>query len=507
MENYITIDNGFDDVKKKNFFAYSFVYSFVWMCFHFTLIFFFLIQLRSPLNVWIFLWLWNLIAFFSDSPIWVFQKYFPPKKIFLFWAYLMLVVSIIFVYLIYQTDSLHLNELSLEFSVEAFRAIFWSFFNIFLLLLSVSLYWIIKELSDVTSYSYIMNNSDPSEYSTMFSKKNIYSWLWSLVWLITSWVILAFNSFIAVIILTIFIIWFIFFINKYFDRSDNEVGFYDLNIIKLISKENIFNSAKEFKTKIIQNKNDYIEKTKNIKVLFLKPIELKNSIDFKEVYETTLKDLHNFFKILFEPPYNYRLLIMWGIFALFWFWDTFVTSFLIDFIDWILVKNSQELEAFNLRNIFTAYVFIALLAIPAYSTQIPFINLWKKIWNLKLILTWTIVSGISILMFWMFDALIIILFLWLINSLWYAASMPTSQWEFSIEYNNTYAKKKKLKTIDANASSAPIKMVANLANVCWFIIWWLLIQMFGYTWTFFVFWSILIWVSILSILKQEDYKL
>jgi len=43
--------------------------------------------------------------------------------------------------------------------------------------------------------------------------------------------------------------------------------------------------------------------------------------------------------------------------------------------------------------------------------------------------------------------------------------MPTSQAEFSSEYNNTYAEKKNLKTIDSNASRAPLKMLLNLANV------------------------------------------
>lgn len=504
MNNFITVDNKFDDIKKKNFMMYWFISSFVWMCFHFTLVFFFLIQLKSPLIVWIFLWLWNLVSFFADSPVWVFQKYFKPKKIFLFWAYLMLFVALIFLYFIYQTSTI---ELSLDFSVEALKKLFGSFFNIFLLLLSVSLYWIIKEISDVTSYSYIMNNADPSEYSILFSKRNIWSWVWSLIWLISSWIILAFNTLIAVIILVILIVIFIFFIIKYFDNSENELKFDDFKKLKLITKEWVVNSIKDYKTSILSNKSELIEKTKNIKVLFLKPVEQKNKIDFKEVYNTTKADLRSFFEILMEPPYNYRLLIMWFIFTLFGFWDTFVTSFLIDFIDQVLNNNKEDLASFNLQNIFTAYVFIAFLAIPAYWAQIPLISLWEKIGNLKVLLAWVLLSWISIFFFWLFDSLLVVLWLWLLNSLWYAAGMPISQWEFSNEYNITYADKKKLKQIDANASSAPIKMLSNLANVWWLIIWWILIQIFGYMWTFFVFGWMLIWVSILSIVKKKEYKL
>lgn len=507
MENYITIDNKFDEVKRKNFYMFSFISAFVWMCFHFTLVFFFLIQLKSPLLVWIFLWLWNLISFFADSPIWVFQKYFTPKKIFLFWAYLKLVVALIFVYFIYQTNSITIKDLSLDLSVEALKNLFWSFLNISLLLLAVALYWIIKEIADVTSYSYIMNNSDPSEYSLLFSKRNIYYGVWSLVWLIWAWIILAFNTLAAVITLVLVIIWFIFFIKKYFDQSEKEFKFEDFKNIKVITKEEIVDSIKEYKTNIINNKSELIEKTKNLKVLFLKPVELKNKINFKDVYETTKEDLKNFFEILLKSPYNYRLLIIWWIFMLFWFWDTFIVSFLIDFIDQILTKNADDLAKFKLQSIFTAYVFIALLAIPAYWAQEYLIKLWNKVWMTKILLLWVLVSWVSIFLFWFFESLVFILILWLVNSLGYAAWMPISQWEFSTEYNNTYALKKNLKQIDANASSAPIKMLANLANVWWLILWWVLIQIFWYKWTFIVFWWIMIAIFLIWILKWKEYKL
>ncbi|MDD2907665.1 MAG: hypothetical protein PHH98_03410 [Candidatus Gracilibacteria bacterium] len=504
MDNYITIDNKFDDVKKKNFFIYGFISSFVWMCFHFTLVFFFLIQLKSPLVVGIFLGLGNLVSFFADSPVGVFQKYFTPKKIFLFGTYLMFVVSLIFLYFIYQTSTIDVN---LDFSVEALKSMFGSFFNILLLLIAVALYGIIKEISDVTSYSYIMNNADPSEYSMLFSKRNIWSGIGSLVGLISSGIILAFNTLVAVIILVILIIVFIIFTIKYFDNSENELKFEDLKKLKLISKDNIVNSLNDYKTSILSNKNELIEKTKNIKVLFLKPTEIKQSINFKEVYDTTKEDMKSFFEILMQPPYNYRLLIIGGIFTLFGFWDTFVTSFLIDFIDGVLRNNSSELAKFNLQSIFTAYVFIALLAIPAYGAQIPLIKMGEKLGNIKVLIVGVIVSGVSIFMFGLFDSLWIVLMLGLLNSLGYAAGMPISQGEFSNEYNSTYAEKKKLKQIDANASSAPIKMLSNLANVGGLIIGGILIQIFGYTGTFFVFGGGLLWISAISIIKKKEYKL
>lgn len=511
MVNYITLDNKFDEVKRKNFFNFNFVSSLVWMCFHFTLVYFFLIKLQSPLLVWIFLWFWNFVSFLVDSPIWVIQKYFDPKKIFLFWSYLMLLVSLIFLYFIYQTSSI---DIKLDFSVEAFKILFSSVFNIFLLILSVSLYWVIKEIGDVTGFSYIMNNSDPSEYSNLFSIRNIYGWIWSLVWLIASWVILAFNILLAVSILVLLIIYSIYFTIKYFDNWENELNFSDLKNIKLITKEDILDkkddlidSIKNYKTTILSNKSELIEKTKNIKFLFLKPAEKKTTINYREIYDTTILDMKSFYNVLFLKPYNHRLLIMWLIFTLFWFWDTFVTSFLIDFIDSVLVKSSSDLAKFNLQNIFTAYVFIAILAVPAYWAQIPLINLSNRIWLLKVLLAWVIVSWVSIFLFWVYDTLLAILFLWILNSFWYAAGMPLSQWEFSIEYNNSYADKNNLKQIDSNASSAPIKMLSNLANVLWLVAWWILIQMFWYNWTFFVFGWIMILTFVVSIVKMKEYKL
>ncbi|MDR0772202.1 MAG: hypothetical protein LBF15_04130 [Candidatus Peribacteria bacterium] len=52
---------------------------------------------------------------------------------------------------------------------------------------------------------------------------------------------------------------------------------------------------------------------------------------------------------------------------MFGFWDTFVTTFLIDYIDTILASSRQELAKFGIQNLFTAYVAIALFSAPAYG--------------------------------------------------------------------------------------------------------------------------------------------
>lgn len=81
----------------------------------------------------------------------------------------MLVVSLIFLYFIFSAGSHGSGSDSL---ISTFLN---SGFNILLLFVSVGLYGVIKELSDVTSLSYIMNNADPSEYADLLSRNNIFS--------------------------------------------------------------------------------------------------------------------------------------------------------------------------------------------------------------------------------------------------------------------------------------------------------------------------------------------
>lgn len=81
----------------------------------------------------------------------------------------MLVVSLIFLYFIFGSNFFDTTSGSF---ISQFLG---SSINILLLFVSVCLYGIIKELSDVTSLSYIMNNADPSEYADLLSRNNIFS--------------------------------------------------------------------------------------------------------------------------------------------------------------------------------------------------------------------------------------------------------------------------------------------------------------------------------------------
>ncbi len=64
-------------------------------------------------------------------------------------------------------------------------------------------------------------------------------------------------------------------------------------------------------------------------------------------------------------------------------------TFLIDFLDKIISSNDNILLQTQL---FTGYVFIAILAIPAYGAQIPLIGLSKKIGTFFVIFAGVLIS-------------------------------------------------------------------------------------------------------------------
>ena len=84
---------------------------------------------------------------------------------------LMVVAAIIFLYLVRTAD-----ELGVSFSggiIEITRTFLSTGINFILLLLVGILYGTVKEMYDITTISYLLNHSDPSEYDTALSKNNI----------------------------------------------------------------------------------------------------------------------------------------------------------------------------------------------------------------------------------------------------------------------------------------------------------------------------------------------
>jgi hypothetical protein len=79
----ITANTDLSGIRLRNFYITNGFQGFVWMIFHFSVVFFFTFQLKSIALVGIFLGIANAIAFFIDIPVGILQKYYSTKKLFI----------------------------------------------------------------------------------------------------------------------------------------------------------------------------------------------------------------------------------------------------------------------------------------------------------------------------------------------------------------------------------------------------------------------------------------
>ena len=506
MVNFVSTDNN-DEFKNKNLFIVARMYGFTWILFHFTIIYFFWLILDSILLVGLFLWFWNLIAFLLDIPIWIIQKYYRPKNLLIFAWVLMLFVSLIFFKFIYFSWLWTLNpsfiETALDSEIMSNMVVFMdNSFNLFLVLLTAVLYWLIKETFDITFLSYVLGNSSISKYAENLSKYNISFWTWALIWMVISWIILWLTIKWAIFAVFIFILIFLFIIFKFFDKSESILDFSKLNDLNITSvngwiddsKKYILSNIKRIEVKDIINTN---------KAIFLAPLKIKNDINISEIKELTIASFISVLNVLLETPRN--IVILWSMVVLlfFSFWDTFVITFQIDFLNKIVILNSWSFIISETWGFITGYVLLWLLITPIFFAQQFFIDQSKFRWVFSVMSFWILLSAISIFLFWFSQNIIFLIFFWLLNSFWYAAVMPLAMATFSEKYNIEYAKKYKLKEIDFNSSAAPLKIIMNIANVLWLVVWGFIVAVLWFNWFFIFFWLCLFIFFIISMLNKE----
>lgn len=506
MTNFVWIEAGDREIKLKNLnFVWVFIW-FVWMVFHFTIVFFFWMVLDSMILVWIFLWIWNLLAMLIDIPVWVLQKYIKSKTFLLIASSMMFIVSLIFLKFIYFKWIAGFFLPQEAWVVIEYSSLFLdSSINIILLLIAACFYWLIKESFDVTTLSYILNIWTPSEYASLISKYNIHNWIGSLLWLIFSWILLALDIRLAIIIFAVLISIFILFIKKYFDNHKETIEFWKVKNLKLdVLKEDLLKKKQELISKV--NPETVVNLSREAKVILLKPVEIKKSINFKEVYDISIEWFKIFFNIVFKIPRN--LLVLWFMVIIlqYWFWDTFVSTFQVEFLEKIISQNWDTVLVKNTKWILTWYVLLWLMVIPAFVLQDFFINLSKKLGVFKVIMFWNFISAISLFSFWVFNNIYVAIVCWIINSVWYAATMPLAQSVFWGLYNSDYAKKFNLTQIDSTSSAAPLKIILNFANVVWLVLWWFMVWLFGFNW-FFIFFSIMLLIFFCySMINMEKFS-
>ncbi len=491
----ITANRSLSGIRLKNFYITNAFQWFVWMIFHFSMVFFFTFQLQNVFLVGIFLGVANFIAFLLDIPIGILQRYFSTKKFFIIWAISQLIATAIFFDFIHSVFS-EVGDIGKVIVPEGFESVIWWFFgdalNWVLILIASFCYGLTKEMNDISTYGYILSNAGPSEYSVILARNNITYWLGSLVGLILSWIILSVNPTFAVIVLAIIIVFFLAFTSRFFDNEKESVEVADIVsftiAVKRLNKENIREYISE---KIhIQDLPKVIE---NAKYLFLKPHTQEKVVFEKKVFiEECRKNAITIWKILGHMPVYIVIYWTMTLVLIFWFWDTFASTFLIGFLDEIWRG--------------WGYVLLACIAIPALALQEVFAKLAQKIGVKSVAFVGLGLSSFSLIAMgicaWM-DVWPIIIVFAIINSVGYACGMSLGQNGFLETYNKIYATTSGLSEIDANAAAWPMKILQNLANVVGLVLGGIILGIFGYAGFFILFWMIIFGALCWSIIKRD----
>ncbi len=491
----ISVDKEFNPIKEKNLILSIVFSNFIWMVFHFTVVFFFTFQLKSVALVWFFLWIWNLFSFFLDISIWIIQKYFKPKTLFLLSFISQIIAMFIFAYFIFQVWDFVTHNAIWEMWVFSIilKFFLWQWANFLLLILASFCYWLTKELQEVTYYSYILNNSSQNQVASLLAKKNLFWWIWAFVWLIISWIILKFPPIFILILTIVIIIFILYFTITFFDNDEKTITLQDIykfniNLKNDQEKITLTKSVNKFELKNIITQSKYI---------FLKPMTIKSWLTIKLLYNETKKEFKWTLNILTNKANT--LIIYWSLIMVmtFWFWDTFAATFLIWFLD-------------TLWN-WWWYLLLWLIAIPAFWLQDLFSKLANKIWVYTVSNIWLVLSWTSLFLMWIFSIgeknIFLLIWLALVNSIWYAACMSLSQALFLESYNEAFAKYNNLAEIDVNASAAPLKIVWNFANVIWLFLGWIILALLDYMWFFILFWICIIYILYWTIKNKVNKKI
>ena len=510
---FISIEQWLDDNKRFNLNIAVGLMSFSTMLFHFAAVYFFTFKLGSLLLVWIFLGLWNFFAFLFDVPISILQSYFKSKTLLWFWAIAQIIAMFIFANFIFGATDFISGEISWTLDQIKLIEQTLSFFltdvtNWLLLLFAALCYWFNREINDITFLSYILSQANPSQYKTIIAQKNLFFGIGSLFWLVLSWVILAFSPKLIVIYMLFIVIAIAFVSLKFFDSKDQIINLADIKKYKVYFDKNWLNRAKsDISDSFSEKKESIVQSVKsvelkqvlwNTKYIFMKPLTLKNQmLPVWELVEQTQKAFIDILRTLVYAQSS-SLIVYWSftMVLMFGFWDTFASTFLLEFLD--QVKS------------WWSYILLWIIAIPAFALQDPFWKLADKVWVYKIANLWLAISGISLVIMAFFATwelnFVMILVLAIANSIWYAICMSLSVAVFLESYNKTYALKSKLTQIDANASAAPMKILQNLANVVWLVLWGAILWIVWYAWFFWIFGMMILVFLAWSLLKGKEVR-
>ena len=274
--------------------------------------------------------------------------------------------------------------------------------------------------------------------------------------------ILSFSPAFAVIILGVIIAGFLAFTIRFFDNSMDSVNISDITQFRVSIQKFNTENVREYITETVKKVD--LEKVLNgTKYLLLKPKQVTENtkVPWKDVFEMSKREFRIIWSIIMHKPMHMSLFWTITLVLTFGFWDTFASSFLLDFLDEIKPGWS--------------YILLALIGVPGIVLQETASKIGAKIGIKTIGIIGLSLSSISLILMGICAGIgisspLVILGLALVNSLGYACGMSTGQNQFLDVYNRIYAEHEGLTEINANASSGPMKVIQNLANVIGLVI-------------------------------------
>lgn len=162
---------------------------------------------------------------------------------------------------------------------------------------------------------------------------------------------MAFNPKLIIFSLIFIIGMVLYFTSRFFDNKDETVNLADITHLHISLQKNTLQNIKQYVTQSV-SKSELKALMEKTKYIFLKPKELKTNLKLKDLVEETKSTMITTFKILLQKPVN--ITIYWTVVVVLTmgFWDTFASTFLINFLDRIQPGMS--------------FVLLGLIALPAF---------------------------------------------------------------------------------------------------------------------------------------------
>ncbi|MBS9784089.1 MFS transporter, partial [Candidatus Gracilibacteria bacterium] len=361
----IAPNTGFTGYRLRNFYMTNAFQGFVWMVFHFAVVYFFTLILDNIALVGIFLGIANFVSFLLDIPLGTLQRYISTKKLFILGGISQFIAILVFFFFILNVFNLieAVGQGVTKTITDAEKisiASQWFFGDLMhwiALLIAAVCYGFTKEVNEVTTFGYVLSNSHPSRTGQIIARANITFGVGSVIGMVLSGFILSIGEAPALIFLGLVIIGFLAFTLKYFDNSLDSINISDIKEFTVSVQKWDANETKKQIVQTIQ-KADLGKIVENTKYIFMKPKqkkEKKEKIPWKDIMEMTKTEMRIIWEIFSQKPLQFGLIWTISLVLIFGFWDTFASSFLLDFLEKVKPGGS--------------YILLAIIGVPGVLLQ------------------------------------------------------------------------------------------------------------------------------------------